>query len=296
MKDFIKSPHFKIMTAIVVFLFLLMFFVSVLGIWSSPQSSILGAIFTPIQKSATWVGNGIHDVFSVWGDRNKLQKENEELKEEVNKLREQLVDYESVKQENILYRDFLGIKEKEPDMQFVPAKLIAKVSDTNSKTFSIDKGSVNGISIHDPVITGDGVVGYISKVALTYSTVTTLLDIDMNISAVDSRTRKDMGILKGSLKLSDEGKCELTMLPENTGAEVGDLIVTTGYGGVFPKDLILGKITSISLSNTDISKTALVEPTVDISNVSDVLVITYFDGQGSKIDEKEAEAKKAEEE
>ncbi len=287
MKDFLRSTHFKIMLFIMIVLLLLMLLVSILGVWSSPQSTVLGAIFTPIQKGASAVSDFVGDFFSAWGERDELRDENEKLKKEISDLREQLVDYDNAKQENLMYKDLLGIKEKSPDLEFEPAKVIARDATDKFYSFSIDKGSVDGLKLHDPVITSDGVVGYVSKLSLTYATVRTILDSDTNISVINSRTGSDLGVVMGAIDLVDEGLCTMTLLPQSSNVAVGDLIITTGYGGVFPKELVVGTVQEIKRSNTDISITAVIKPAVNISAVKDVLVITEFEGQGSVVEEDE---------
>lgn len=287
MKDFIRSAHFKIMCLILVLLLIIMFVVSALGVGSSPQSSVLGAVVTPIQRAATAVSDGFRSFFGVWGERDKLKEENAALQSEVNKLRRELIDYDSAKQENILYKDYLGIKEENPDLEFEPAVLISRDAADNYYSFSINKGSINGISKNDPVITADGLVGYVSELSLTYSTVTTILDVDTNVSAIDARTRRDTGIVTGDIKLAAKGLCNMTMMSDKEGISVGDLVVTTGYGGIFPADMLIGTIIEIDESSKDISYVATIEPAADIADVSNVLVITSFNGQGGKVAESE---------
>lgn len=285
MKDFLRSVHFKIMLFIIIALFILMLFVSILGVWSSPQSAVLGAVFTPIQKGAAAVSDFVSDFFSAWGERDELRDENQQLQDELSDLREKLVDYDAAKQENLMYKDLLGIKEKSPDLQFEPAKVIARDAGDKFCSFSVDKGSIDGVKLHDPVITSDGVVGYVSKVSLTYSTVRTILDSDTNISVINSRTGSDLGVVTGSIELAADGFCTMTLLPQASGVSVGDLIITTGYGGVFPKDLIIGTVQEVKQSSTDISTTAVIKPSVNIAGLKDVLVITDFEGQGSVVEE-----------
>lgn len=285
MKDFIRSVHFKIMCLILVILLIIMLIVSALGVGSSPQSSVLGAIVTPVNRAATAISNGFSDLFGVWGERDKLKKENAELQNEVNELRKQLVDYDSAKQENILYKDYLGIKDENPDLKFEPAVLISRDASDKYYSFSINKGTLNGVKKYDPVITADGLVGYVSQTSLTYSTVTTILDVDMNVSVINSRTRRDTGIVTGDMKLAAKGLCSMTMLPSKEDIAEGDLVVTTGYGGVFPADMLVGTITEIKESEKDISYVAVIKPAADILDVSNVLVITSFNGQGGELND-----------
>lgn len=128
-------------------------------------------------------------------------------------------------------------------------------------------------------------MGYVSTVAPTYSTVTTLLDTSMNVAAIDSRTRGDTGVVTGSLDLASKGLCRLNYLSPTGSAAAGDLVVTTGITGIFPKDLLIGTIREVDQSGSDISAYAVIEPAADILELRDVLIITSFNGQGGVLQE-----------
>lgn len=201
-------------------------------------------------------------------------------KEENQQLYQQLIDYETVKRENELYVDFLEIKETNPDFQFEPAAVIGNDHNDRFYSFTIDKGSTSGVSIQDPVITADGLVGIVSEVFLTSARVTTILDVANNVSVYNLRTR-DTGIVTGTVELSQKGMCKMIQIPRDSGAAVGDLILTAGSGGIFPSGLVVGKISAIYPETNGISLYAEITPMADIQSVRDVLVLTSFTGQRS---------------
>ncbi len=285
MRDFLRSMHFKIMCAVIVGLIIIMIAVSATGVWSAPQSTVFGAIFSPLQKAGASVSDWVGDFFGAWGERDRLRQENEELKGRVNELTKNLIDFDTYKHENEMYKDYLGFRDDYPDFELAPAKVISRDAGSEGYSFSIDKGSLQGVSPHDPVITADGLVGYVSTVAPTYSTVTTLLDTSMNVAAIDSRTRGDTGVVTGSLDLASKGLCRLNYLSPTGSAAAGDLVVTTGITGIFPKDLLIGTIREVNQSGSDISAYAVIEPAADILELRDVLIITSFNGQGGVLQE-----------
>ncbi len=121
----------------------------------------------------------------------------------------------------------------------------------------------------------------IEEVGLTYSRVITIYDPGLNIGAYVSRTR-DTGIVVGAVELSQEGQCKMTYLPRDSGAAIGDTVLTSG-GNVFPKGLKIGSIKEIRQEDHGVSLYAVIEPFAFAYGVKDVFVITSFEGQGVMI-------------
>ena len=243
-------------------------------------SNVLSAITTPVMKLSSAISDAATGFFSRFVNVNAVYEENQRLKEENQQLYQQLIDYETVKRENELYVDFLEIKETNPDFQFEPAAVIGNDHNDRFYSFTIDKGSTSGISVQDPVITADGLVGIVSEVFLTSARVTTILDVANNVSVYNLRTR-DTGVVTGTIELSQNGLCKMTQIPRDSEAAVGDLILTAGSGGIFPSGLVVGKISAIYPETNGISLYAEITPMADIQSVRDVLVLTNFTGQRS---------------
>ena len=121
-------------------------------------------------------------------------------------------------------------------------------------------------------------MGIVWEVGLTYSHVRTILDISVEVGVYDIATR-DSGIITGDISLSSDGLCKLKYLPKESGIASGNLVVTSGIGGVFPKDLPVGTVRSIEVDSSGLSLMANIEPAADIMDVTEVLVIKAFNGQ-----------------
>ena len=154
--------------------------------------------------------------------------------------------------------------------------------DTASRfySFTIDKGSNDGISVNDPVITEEGLVGLVSEVGFTYSKVLTILDVAIQVGAMDSVTR-EIGVTSGELPLAEQGMLLLSYLPRESQAQPGDIIATTGIGGVFPRDIVIGSISELRPDSKGLSLNAVIEPPADLRAVRDVLVVKSFEGQAA---------------
>ena len=278
MRFFFKSRQFKVLLSI----FLVLIAVSVtcilIGGKISPQADLIGTISAPFREGITKLSNGISNFFSAYAQGNEIMLENAELESEINRLRQQLADYETKKTENEFYKQYLDIKDQNPDFKFAPANLISRDNTDPYKSFVINKGSLAGISEKDPVITEAGLVGYISEVGLTTSKVATLLAPDVKMGALDNRT-SDSGVVSGDFSLIEQGLTKFYNLSRSCNVAVGDFVVTSGEG-IFPKGLLIGSIQSVGSDEYNTSFYATVEPFADLDNIRNVMVITDFGGQG----------------
>lgn len=279
MRFFFRSKQFKIILTIFIALITLSVVFTIIGGTISPQANILGTITAPFRTAATNISNAVSDFFVAVKGSNEIMLENTELEAQINDLREKLADYEKVTEENEFFKDYLDIKDQNPDFKFAPATLISKDSLDPYKGFVINKGSTGGISAYDPVITDAGLVGYVSEVGLTTSKVTTILSPDLSLGALDNRTN-DSGVISGSLQISESGYTKFQNLSRSCNVAVGDYVITSGEG-VFPHGLLIGTIEIISNDKYNTSLYASVKPFVDIDSIRNVMVITDFKGQGN---------------
>ena len=282
MKDFLNSVRFKVLACIVLFLFGLMLRAGTAGGFAIESSSIIGAVVSPIQKLSTIITNGTRELISTLVDTGSVKRENQKLKDDVNELRQKVIDYNNLKNENDLYKEYLGIKGENPDFVFEPAIVIGRDPTQLDYSFTIDKGSLAGVKPKDTVISKDGLVGVVSEVGLTYSKVSTILDVTVNVGAYNSRTRED-GVLGGSVELSSQGLCKMSYLSRDSLTEKGDIISTSGLGGIYPKGIVIGMVTELKLEQQGISMYAIIETAADCRNIKDVLIIKSFFGQGGLV-------------
>ncbi len=280
MQKFLKSWYFKVLCALAIFGIAVMIRAASAGNTEVFLSQAASVISQPFLNFSTSITNSVGDFLNRFANAEELYLENEKLKEQLREANEKLIDYEQYKREVEQYRDFLGLKETNPDYEFEPATVIGRDSTNRFYSFTVDRGSIHGIKEADPVITADGLVGIVWEVGLTYSHVRTILDISVEAGVYDISTR-DSGIITGDVNLSPLGLCKLKYLPLDSGIAAGNLIVTSGIGGVFPKDLPVGTVKSIYVDQGGLSLTAEIEPGADIENITDVIVIKSFNGQST---------------
>lgn len=278
MRFFFRSRKFKIILAVLAMLIAVSVVFAAIGGKMSPQADIAGTITAPFRALATRISDGISNFVGTYTEGERLSLENAELESEIAELREKLADYEKISSENKFYKDYLEIKDKNPSFKFEAATLISRDKEDPYKGFVINKGTVNGISANDPVITEAGLIGFVSQAGLTTSKVVTLLSPELSAGALDNRTN-DSGVLSGSVELASKGKTRFYNLSRSCNIAVGDYVVTSGEG-IFPSGLLIGTIQSIGSDKYNTSIYAEIRPFVDFESIKGVMVITEFEGQG----------------
>lgn len=279
MKRFLHSQGFK--TLVIVFCIVLLGVIcaSFSHNASSPFTSAISVVFSPLQKISTAISNNLKDVNASFKSSTVYIKENEELKNEIADLRQQLADYDELKQKVDAYEEFYGIKQENPDFEFSYASVISKDAMDAFGSFTLDVGSKDGIEVNDPVIYGDYVVGIVKKVNFSTCVVYSVLDPRVNIGAYESGT-KEYGYVSGDESIYKDGLCKMYGLDSSTSVVGGGIVCTSGAGGVFPNGLIIGEVKGVKEDDVTSAYYAEVKPFSEISDITDVFVITSFEGQG----------------
>lgn len=285
MQRFFKSKWFKALLSLFVVLLIGTIYAAVSLNGASPFSSATGAIFEPLQKASSFVGKGFKNIGSGFASRSSYEKQIDDLQKKVDDYQKQLIDYEQSKQKVKLYEDFLEVRETHSDFKVQPATVIGRDAANAFSSIVLSKGSADGIKKNDPVICGNGqLVGVVSKVGSTYCVVSTIFDPSVNISAYEVRTR-ETGFSTTNVKLSKDKLCRLSGLNRNTAIATGGIVCTSGVGGIYPRDLIIGTVKEVQNDQHDISSYAIIKPDLDITRLEDALIITYFNGQGVTVSE-----------
>ncbi len=277
---FVKSAGFKIF-AIVLAALLAGSLISVASrSGSSPLTKVTSTVFGPASRLAGSVVSDIKGIPVSFRSSSYYKRRATELQAEVDKLREQLVDYEQLAHKNEFYQEFLELKEEHSDYTFAEAAIIGRDAADHFGTLILNKGTVGGVSVNDPVIYGKYLVGVVASVTPTQCTVNTLLNPAVNVSVYETRTR-EVGYLTSTVDLTQDGLCRMPGLSASTAITAGGMICTAGVGGIYPRDLMVGTVDDIVDATIDISASAIVKPYVDFSQLTDVFIITDFNGQAN---------------
>ena len=256
----------------------------------SPVSAAVGTVLSPLQKGVSVVTNKVGHLVDHFQNYDEMEAENKQLREKVAELEQQLRDAQVALDENERLRVLTGLVEANPTFHYDMAEVIARSPGQWATTISIDKGSLAGVSENDLVVTAEGMVGYVSMVAPTYSKVTTVLDTNMHAGALVTRTRES-GIAQGDYELMGSGMLRLSYLGKDSDVVIGDTVQTSGEGGIFPKGIMIGTVERVMIEENGMDNYAVIRPFVDPATVTDVYVITdVTSGQVQSTDQAAADA------
>ncbi len=281
MKDFLKSFFVRVLAVVALALVGVMIYSASTGGLAALPQTLTGVIVTPFQSLVSGISDGVSDFFGgIFG--GDAQAQIEALQKENAELRQQIVDYDELKQQNDWYTEILGLHEAHSDYTFASGRVIGRDPSDAYGNFTIAAGKNADISVNDPVVTTNGdLVGVICEVGLTYSKVRTVMDPATKVSAQISRTA-DAGYTAGStVSMARAHQLRLTTLERSSGVAIGDYVVTSGVGGIYPGGLLIGSVREITSATDGMTLDANVELFADILNVKQVMVITSFDGQSS---------------
>ena len=276
MKDFFDTWKFKILVAVAVFLVGIMAYAGANGRLTAAPQELLGVILTPFQKAAAVVSGGVGTVWEKYTSIDKVMEQNEQLETENAELRQQMVDYDRIKAENDAYKALARIQDTNSEASYVSAFVIGRDPLDEFGGFTLDQGSTDGVAVNDAIISDRGyLLGVVVEVDATSCKVMTILHPSFNAAGVISRTREN-GIITGSADYAADGQCVLTNLDRATEARKGDQVITTGLGGVFPPDLLVGTVQDVVPEASGKSSIAVVRPGADPRTAKHVFIITAY--------------------
>ena len=276
MKDFFETWKFKILIGIAVFLVGIMAYAGANDRLTAAPQELLSVAVAPFQKAAAMVGDRVASLWENYTNIGAILDENEQLTAENAELRKQMVDYDRLKAENEAYKALANIQNTRPEMSCVSAFVIGRDPLDAFYGFTLDQGSVDGVELNDTVVSDEGyLLGVVVEVEATSCKVMTILHPNFNAAGVVSRTR-DNGIITGSSDYAVDGLCVLTNLNRNTLTRKSDQVITTGLGGVFPADVLVGVVREVVPEVSGKSSIAVIEPGADPRTVRHAFIITNF--------------------
>jgi len=276
LKDFFDTWKFKILVGIAVFLAAIMAYAGANGRLTAAPQEILSVAVAPFQRAAAAVSNGVSSLWEKYTNIDAILEENEKLTTENAELRGQMVDYDKLKAENEAYKALTNIQEQHPEMSYVSSFVIGRDPLDSFYGFTLDKGSLDGVEANDAITSDEGyLLGVVTEVDLTSCKVMTILHPSFNAAGVVSRSR-DNGIITGSADYAAEGLCILSNLSRSTLTKANDQVITTGLGGVFPPDVLVGVVQELVPEASGKSTIAVLKPGADPRTVKHVFIITNY--------------------
>lgn len=276
MKDFFDTWKFKILVIVAVFLVGIMAYAGANGRLTAAPQELLSVVLTPFQKVTSALSGGAASVWEKYTSIDDVMDRNEQLEAENAELRQQMVDYDRIKAENDAYKALARIQDTNSEASHVSAFVIGRDPLDEFGGFTLDQGSTDGVAVNDAIISDRGyLLGVVVEVDATSCKVMTILHPSFNAAGVISRTREN-GIITGSADYAADGQCMLTNLDRATEARKGDQVITTGLGGVFPANLLVGTVQEVVPEQSGKSSSAVILPGADPRTVKHVFIITEY--------------------
>jgi rod shape-determining protein MreC len=240
-----------------------------------PVEDVFLTVTRPLQAGLSSVTEQVEQIAQTARDLRDLRQRNEELEAENARLLLENVRLREIQSEAELLRDLLNFVRENPTFEYQGAHVVASVigrEPTNVQRYiTIDAGEEAGIAHNMPVTTDRGLVGRISDVGRGWSRVLLIIDASSSVHALTQSTRAS-GLVEGQA----DGSLIMRSIPQGDTVSVGDVVFTSGLGGNFPRQLLIGQITSVERRDYELYQRATVQPTVDFDHLEVVMVITNF--------------------
>lgn len=274
-------PSKYILLLLTVICIMLLFAGYATGYAGEPIRTICNYVFVPMQKGLDYVGESISINSDDTKTKEQLIAENEQLQEQIDELSTQLTNTRLQQSELDTLRELYDLDQTYADYKTTGAHVIGKGTSNWFNTFTIDKGSKDGIKVDMNVIAGSGLVGIVTDVGKNYAVVRAIIDDTSNVSGM-ILSNNDNCIVSGNLKSMTESNMITFSNLEDSEDKVstGDSVVTSNISDKYLPGLLIGYVTDITEDNNNLTKSGEITPVVDFKHLQDVLVIMQLKETG----------------
>lgn len=240
---------------------------------SSSIASGVGTVVSPLQSIIYKVNDNVKNSFEFFLNFSKVKKENEALKAENIDLQNKLIEYSRIKEENIRLREVLKYAESKNNYDYVGVDIIGYSGGNITDGYVINKGTKDGIEKDMVVISAEGLVGKVTRAETNYSIIQSIINENIAVSVMVQSTRETTGILRGVTDSKNRNLTKIYNLPIDSNIKEGDVILTSGLGMVYPKEIRVGVVLSVETDNLRVMKNAIVKPYVDFNKLEELFII-----------------------
>ena len=275
MKNFFTKNGIILLTTVTVIAVVLCIF-SAASSGTGFVHNAFGVIASPFRAAGGAITGWVNNIGDYFDSLEELQQDNQELRKQVAELERQLRQAKEDSEENARLRALLNLRQQRQDFVFESAAIVGQSSSNWTSALTLNKGTNSDIAVGDCVVNEEGfLVGVVTDAGLNWSTVTTLVDTGSQLGAIVFRTG-EVTVAQGDLALMHQGLLKLSFLEGESSLMNGDLIVTSGLGGFYPSDLVIGAVKEIRTDDTGLTRYAILTPQVDLDQLRQVFVITDF--------------------
>lgn len=274
MPKFFKSRFFIIALLCAIVLTVVPSVLSLMGLHSYVRG-VLGDIAMPFRYVITKGAEAADGFVRYFREFDELSAENRILKDKIAELSAKLDEAEMLRDENEWLHDYLGLKAEHVDYDFEKATVIGREAGNYMTVFQLGRGSMHGIEVNMPVVTDDGIVGYVSEVGAMWCKVATIIETASSVGAYVERSG-ELGLVEGAYDMKGGGLCRMSYLPTDADIRVGDTILSSGIGSIYPRGLVIGKVTALTPDEYSRNLIALIEPAADLTDLRYVMILRGF--------------------
>ena len=274
--NFLRKKGVKLAIAVALVVVIVLVSVHLGGGNAGFFSNIAEGVGTQVRRAATSMAEWLESIYGYIYEFDQLVEENESLRAQLAEAQEQARLGQEAIEENENLRELLNFAQRHSDFEFESTRIVSWSATNWASSFTISKGSDSGLEVGDCVVTEYGaLVGQITELGTNWANVRTVIDIDTSVGVLVGEAG-NAAMVVGDYTLMQEGMVKLTYLTEGTLPLNGDVVLTSGKGGVFPSGLLVGYIYSVNTEAGGQTPYAVIEPACDLNSLSQVFVIKSF--------------------
>ena len=229
---------------------------------SNPVFGVGGAVLNPVQRIAYGLNRKVERMVDFYFRFDEIQTENQKIKEQLASYEDKIRKYDELQKDNIELRSVFELRSQTDNYKHVGTNVISKQMEGLTTSYTLDKGARDGIKKGMVVITYEGLAGQVTEVFNSYCKLQTISNENINVSATKVKTKEYEGIVSGATIAGQENMSKITQLPLDANVAVGDDIVTSGLGKVYPPGIYIGQVVSVAEDKGKLMKTAIIKPAV----------------------------------
>lgn len=256
---------------IILALFVIGLIALALGGYLTPLSRL---VLNPVVSAQTWLSvrfQALQNAIAAPQDLARLRQRNSEMEVEVSRMQTEIIVLKQQISETRVLSALVDFARVQPENRYLAASVIGRDPSPFLDYVIINRGSDDGLRRGMPVVTQQGLVGRIAAVTADAARVQLITDPASNIN-VKLEPSRAQAVIRGEVS----GEISLAMIPQSAQVEIGDLILTSGLGGNYPTNILVGQVTGVRRRETDLFQSASVQPVVDFNQLEIVLIITNF--------------------
>ena len=274
----LKSRFFAVALCVALALTVIPAVLSAMGLRDLVREAVQ-TVATPFQWCLSRAYDGVEGFSRYFTAYDRLERENESLREELREYEEALRENEVLRTENHWLRGYLSLKNEHIDYKFLDAAIVGREAGSYATVVTLNRGSAHGVEVGMPVITENGVFGYVKEVSYTSSKVLSIVETAVSVGAFIERSGVT-GLVEGDYTLRADGLVVMNGIPQDADIAVGDLVHTSGTGSVYPRGLLVGSVESITPDPYSRTVSAVIRPAEDllaVGELSHLMIVTDYE-------------------